>query len=624
MTNSVSPVSERPDQDLFDEIERLRRIIDAADADEAVLAEARPRLAELEAIRQDRRRRVMDEALRYGGAVEDGAPPAGAFTRTRDDDPWASDDDDGFGARVDDDGSPDDEDSSDDDDDDDTDDIGESEQLAREVRRRDRQRVLEGLAREQGKVYVPPDGDLLDNTVYDRELMKLGVELDHTDWELEQLAHERERALRRLAGERGEIYVAPRNLWDDDVFEREMERFGWRRSASGEWEEIPPPDPRGSWDPEMGNYDRIAGALRILIDSGVLKEDFVEALPGLEDLIMVLVFIIAAQLIPGFDLLLDGYLIYLLGRSLFTLCDALSDLVTASTEEEYMRAVAEFGEVLGRIGADALTALVIWGAGKAAGKVVERASRPPRRIRTPRANVPAEPGGIAPRRVRVPEGGRPPVESSPRLRAEGGPAEPAEVPKPRRRSGGRPRRQRPFEKLPQPKRVLEREAADDAAQEMRDRGINRERRGDVGRHGRQDRLGEMALDPDAKAPKDWKAKARRQLIDDPNAELRNPRGRVLRHPEHTYDPQGRITEPGRPARDNYGYQDTELGTTRQNQRDEQIRRENSAKLERNMEKLRRRIEELLKKNKTSALRKLFRRMVERGQVRPEHVPPQYR
>src|SRR5438046_2709308 len=91
---------------------------------------------------------------------------------------------------------------------------------------------------------------------------------------------ELEEKLAALEAEQGKSYVPPDDLWDDEVFAHEMEKLGLQRSedpAAGGWEEIPPPEPGSEWNPDQSNYERISNALRILVASGKLSQDFIDA-----------------------------------------------------------------------------------------------------------------------------------------------------------------------------------------------------------------------------------------------------------------------------------------------------------------------------------------------------------
>jgi hypothetical protein len=241
-----------------------------------------------------------------------------------------------------------------------------------------------------------------------------------------------------------------------------------------------------------------------------------------------------------------------------------------------------------------LIALIIWGGQKGI-----------RKIRGPRP-------GAAPRQPRGPRP-KPLIEPA------------VEGPRSGLRSGKRPpkgpRLKRPFEEPLRPKRPLEEELAEDTARERRGRGVKGERVKDRGRHGREERVADLADDPNAEMPAEVRRALDEQRARDPTAQPKLPKGYELGHQEPTYDPKtGRILDPGKTASDGYGYAETEPITKEENARQNAERTRNRAKYRRHLRKLFERIQRLLREGRKNELRKLLRKMIAEGTVQPENIP----
>ncbi len=268
---------------------------------------------------------------------------------------------------------------------------------------------------------------------------------------------ERRLALERLHRERGLVFTPPEgDLADNDVFDREMEKVGWVRTSDGDWVEVPPPPPPPA-PKDWGAVDtptKLIEAVEAVVTGGKLDDRVAEHLAALIDpenvksfLKMIAFFaLLQAFGLPTWAVAAVGFgvLVVMFGADFIELGAALIDVSNARTQAEFDAAVERLTDAVAKLGVDFFVTLVTLGfsryvARRLPGTAIAR-SRPS--LGEPRVPIKATVNGRPvqawleyPARGATPRPARPTVPPSRRLP---GPPGPGGMNQPRRWSGPLP------------------------------------------------------------------------------------------------------------------------------------------------------------------------------------------
>jgi hypothetical protein len=182
-----------------------------------------------------------------------------------------------------------------------------------------------------------------------------------SDAEREMLTERRKKALQKLAEDEGVIYIPPDDLYDDAVFEREMNRLGWQRTPDGEWERVPEHKPITQPGPDdvgqLSTFEKLVYAINRMIHSGHFKDDVVEKLKSLLTPEALAVMALLCAIGGPTAIIIGGVLLlFSIGQDFFAFCDALSAITTSGNIRELDSASEKLEKAIVALGIDAVLA----------------------------------------------------------------------------------------------------------------------------------------------------------------------------------------------------------------------------------------------------------------------------
>lgn len=236
--------------------------------------------------------------------------------------------------------------------------------------------------------------------------------IDEDDPALERRRQTRHLVLRRLNREHGRIFEPPEgDLADDDVFEKEMEKAGWTRSPDGDWVETPPPPPPPpaptnrprNWG-QVDTPTKLVEALKTVIAGGKLDDRILVHLSeliepeNLKTMLKMIAFFafLQAMGLPVWAVAAVGFgmLVMMFGADFIALGGALLAVTNARTQAEFDEAVDALTDAFAKLGVDFFTTLVTMGfsryiASRRPPTTALARRTPPRPIREPRVPIKA-------------------------------------------------------------------------------------------------------------------------------------------------------------------------------------------------------------------------------------------
>ncbi|TAJ18487.1 MAG: hypothetical protein EPO65_08915, partial [Dehalococcoidia bacterium] len=199
------------------------------------------------------------------------------------------------------------------------------------------------------------------------------------------------------------------DLADNDVFEKEMEKAGWTRSPDGDWTETPPPPPPAptnrprNWG-QVDTPTKLLEALKAVITGGKLDDRILVHLSeliepeNLKTMLKMIAFFafLQAMGLPVWAVAAVGFgmLILMFGADFIALGGALLAVTNARTQAEFDKAVDDLTDAFAKLGVDFFTTLITMGfsryiAGRRPPTTALARRTPPRPIREPRVPIKA-------------------------------------------------------------------------------------------------------------------------------------------------------------------------------------------------------------------------------------------